>query len=309
MKYCIVVHELRKILIIVGPTASGKSALGVILAKKFNGEIISADSRQVYRGLNIGTGKITRKEMKGVLHHLLNVASPKRTFTADDFKRQATKALEDVQGRGKLPVVVGGTGFYIDSLVGRISLPNVPPNRKLREKLQKKSAAQLYATLEKKDPARAHMMISKSERNNKVRLIRALEVVSAYGKVSMWGVVNPTYDVLWVGITPPFTELEKKIAKRLGGRLKKGMVREAQRLHAHGLSYKRMEELGLEYRSLARYLQGEVSKEEMQEELGRDIRRYAKKQLMYWKRNKDIQWFKPNQRESIERIVRTWLKK
>src|SRR3989344_5713446 len=205
-----------KILVIVGPTASGKSALAVKLARKYNGEIISADSRQVYRGLDIGTGKITRKEMKGVLHHLLDVASPKRTFTADDFKRQATNALEDVQGRGKLPVAGGGAGFY--------------------------------ATLEKKDPARAHMMISKSERNNKVRLIRALEVVSAYGKVSMWGVVNPTYDVLWVGITPPFTELEKKIAKRLGGRLKKGMVREAQRLHTAGLSYRRMEALGLAYR-------------------------------------------------------------
>jgi tRNA dimethylallyltransferase len=130
---------MRKVLIIVGPTASGKSALAVMLAKKFHGEVISADSRQVYRGLNIGTGKVTKSEMGGVRHHLLDVASPKKAFSAGDFVKRGRIAIEDISRRGKLPVVAGGTGFYIDALVGRISLPEAKPDAALRKKLSKKA--------------------------------------------------------------------------------------------------------------------------------------------------------------------------
>jgi len=298
----------QKVLVIVGPTSSGKSALAVALARKFNGEVISADSRQVYRGLDIGTGKITKREMKGIPHHLLDVASPKKTFSADDYMKLARKKIVDISSRGKLPIVAGGTGFYIDTLVGRVALPNVPPNPKLRAQLDKKSAAQLFAMLKKRDPRRAKLMNTPSERNNKVRLIRALEISYALGRVPMFDLRSRTYDALWMGIAPPIDKLEKKITIRLFARIGRSMITEAKRLHKAGLSYKRMEELGLEYRALASLLQGRITQEQMIEELNHAIRRYAKRQIVYWKRNKDIVWFKEPKMFRISKAVRGWLK-
>ena len=296
-------QKKQKALIIVGPTSSGKSALAVELAKKFDGEVISADSRQVYRGLNIGTGKITKREMKGVLHHLLDIVSPKRKFSADGYVRHARAAILDVVSRGKLPIVAGGTGFYIDALLGRIALPNVPPNPKLRTQLEKKSAAQLFALLKKKDTRRAKTI----EPQHKRRLIRALEIAAALGSTPMMEIVSPSFDVLWIGIAVPMNELEKKITIRLFARIRQGMAAEAKRLHVGGLSYRRMEELGLEYRSLARHLLGVVTREQMTEELNRAIRKYAKRQITYWKRNKDILWFKDASK--VPARVRLWLRK
>ena len=294
----------QKVLIIVGPTSSGKSALAVELAKRSDGEVISADSRQVYRGLNIGTGKITKREMKGVPHHLLDIASPKKSFSADNFVKRGRAAIEDMSSRGKLPIVAGGTGFYIDALMGRIALPNVAPNKKLRLQLEKKSAAELYKILKKKDPRRATTI----EPHHKRRLIRALEIAAALGHVPRTE-VKPRYDVLWVGIAPPLRHLEKKISARLSARMRQGMVAEAKRLHKGGLSYKRMEELGLEYRSLARLLQGITTRKQMAEELQSAIRRYAIRQIRYWKRNKGIVWFRTGAGERIPRLVRSWLRK
>ena len=298
----------QKIVVIVGPTASGKTALGIRLAKQFNGEVISADSRQVYRRLDIGTGKVTKREMAGVKHHMLDVASPRRVFSAGDYVKAARRSIDDISRRGKLPIVVGGTGFYIDALVGRISLPEVSPNPELRAHLHKKSAAQLYALLKHKDPVRARAMATPSERNNKVRLIRALEIAHTLHHTKNIK-DGPLYEVLWLGIRPIDTELRTRINKRLVQRLKIGMAAEATRLHKAGLSYKRMLELGLEYRSLARLLQGKITKPELVAELQRDIWRYARKQLGYWKRNGDIHWFKPVQRTAIEREVKRWLQK
>src|SRR3989344_5443933 len=299
---------MEKVLIIVGPTASGKSALGVEIARRFNGEVISADSRQVYRRLNIGTGKITKREMRGVPHHLLNVASPKRKFSASDFVRHASKAYSSVLQNTRIAILVGGTGYYIDAFAGRIPLPEVPPNLQLRKKLDRKTAAHLYSLLKQRDPRRAKQMTTPSERNNKRRLIRALEIVESFGYVPMFDLRGRTFDALWIGINPGLKQLEQRIQKRLLARIKIGMVAEAKKLHTQGLSYRRMEELGLEYRSLARFLQGKISKQEMIDELHRDIRRYAKKQLAYWKRNKEIQWFKPSEKQKIKKVVQMWLK-
>lgn len=298
--------DRQKVLVIVGPTASGKSALGVSLARKFNGEVISADSRQVYKGLNIGTGKITKKEMRGVPHHLLDVATPKKKYSAGDYGKRARAAIQQIGRGNKLPIVVGGTGFYIDTLLGRINMPEVKPNLALRKQLRDKTAAQLYSLLKKKDAQRAKQMDTPSERNNKVRLIRALEVAAAkprrkHSDISL-------YNALWIGIDPPFATLEKKINARLSARIKGGMIAEAKRLRKAGLSYKRMEELGLEYRSLARFLQGQISKAEMVAELQRDIRRYAKKQIGYWNRNKEILWFEPTESRRISAAVKNWLR-
>ena len=300
----------QKILIIVGPTSSGKSALAVELARRYNGEVISADSRQVYRGLNIGTGKITKLEMRGVPHHLLDVAAPKRQFSANDFVQRAHIVIADIASRGKLPIVAGGTGFYIDALVGRIALPEAPPNPALRARFARKSTAQLYALLQKKDGVRARAMRSASERNNKVRIIRALEIAAALGRVpEIMDVRHPYFDTLWIGIAPPMKTLEKKISARLRARVTMGMVAEAKRLHVAGLSYRRMDELGLEYRSLARLLQGTITRKQMIEELESAIRRYAKRQLTYWKRNKDILWFRDSRPSAMSKTVRGWLKK
>ncbi len=279
----------QKILCLVGPTASGKSSLGVQLAKKLNGEIISADSRQVYCGLDIGTGKITKREMCGVPHHLLDVAQPRRTFSAHDFSTHARRAIADIIARGRTPIVCGGTGFYIDALLGRVSLPDVPPDKAFRAGMRTKTAAQLFALLKQKDPARAQRM-NESERKNPVRLIRALEIARSLGKDPK-PQDNTPYCAQWIGIQPADDVLKKKITQRLDVRLRQGMVAEARRLHADGLSYKRMEELGLEYRALAQFLRGDITRVEMRDELLRDIFKYAKRQRIYWKRNKDIRWF------------------
>jgi tRNA dimethylallyltransferase len=299
-----------KILVLVGPTASGKSALAVELAHTFDGEIISADSRQVYRGLDIGTGKITKREMRGVAHHLLDVASPSTVFTAREFVRKASAIISKSK---RLPIVVGGTGFYVDALLGRISVPDIPPDKKLRARLQKRSAAELFAMLKKSDARRAKVMDTSSERNNKVRLIRAHEIAASQKKLSKSFPQkrrkdSPRYDVLWIGIHPPQRELEKRIKTRLRSRIRAGMIEEAKRLRKQGVSLKRMENLGLEYRSLARLLRHKTSREEFEEGLFRDIRRYAKKQRAYWKRNTEISWFDPKQKTPITRLIARWIK-
>lgn len=291
---------MQRVLVIVGPTCSGKSALAVELAKKFNGEVISADSRQVYKGLDIGTGKITEREMRGVRHHLLDIISPRKVLTAHEYTEMAQAKIANISQKGKLPIVVGGTGFYIDVLLGQITLPNVPPNLKLRANLERKTAAQLFVLLKKKDQRRARSI----DPHNKRRLIRALEIVQALGKVPhVSGLRNHYFDTLWIGIVPPMKVLEKKITIRLSARMRQGMVAEAKRLHRKGLSFKRMSQLGLEYRALARYLQGRISRAQMIDELNRDIRRYAKRQLTYWKRNRSIRWFDVREKGKIVNSV------
>ncbi len=300
-----------KIIAIVGPTASGKTALGICLAQKIGslpagrrGEIISADSRQVYRGLDIGTGKVTKQEMVGVPHHLLDVCSPKRQFSASDFVRLGRTAIDEILARGNVPVIVGGTGLYVDALLGRVVLPDVPPNEPLRAKLEKKTAEELFAMLAQKDPERAATI----EPDHKRRLIRALEIAEALGKNPPKQASEP-YDVLWIGISPAEKTLKQRIHDRLLARINgeqssttastprssKNMITEARRLHSPspkgiGLSYKRMRELGLEYRYLADYLQGTLSKAEMTEQLERAINEYARRQLRWFRRNTSIHW-------------------
>ena len=281
-----------KIIAIVGPTSSGKSALGVWLAKQLQkdfggGEIISADSRQVYKGLDIGTGKVTKKEMAGVPHHLLSVANPKKQFSVDDFVKKATRAHSLIRANERISILVGGTGLYVDMFLGRMSYPNVPPNFVLRKNLENKTASQLYAMLQKLDPARAATI----EKHNPRRLVSAIEIAKELG-------TNPppspeqTYDVLWLGLNPGEQVLRKKIGIRLRARIKAGMINEAKRLSKAGLSFKRMEDLGLEYRYLARFLQKKITKKEMLEQLDREIYQYSKRQMRWFKRNKDIIWVK-----------------
>lgn len=298
----------QKIIVIVGPTASGKSDLAVHLAKQYRGEVISADSRQVYKNLDIGTGKITTREMRGVPHHLLDVCSPKKVFTAHEFVIRAQQALPLIAAANKVPIVVGGTGFYIDALLGTVSLAQIPRNDALRKKLEEKTTAQLLTLLKRKNKKRFDDILQKNEQNNRVRLIRAIEVASTPSTpMSRVPLDIREYNALWIGIAPNDDVLRQKIHTRLLTRLRNGMVAEAQRLHAQGVSYKRMDQLGLEYRYLALYLQNKITKNEMIEQLENKIWQYARRQKTYWRRNKNIRWFAPNEYQKIERAITDFL--
>lgn len=265
----------KKVLVIVGPTASGKSDLAVSLAKSLDGEVISADSRQVYKGLDVGSGKITKKEMRGIPHHLLDIVSPKKIFTAAEYRKLAKKAIEKIIKNKKIPIIVGGTGFYIDALMN--SLPDVPPNPKLRKKLETKSLSELVRMLGKHEV---------KDKKNKVRLIRAIEIVEALGDIPKQK-KDKTYKFVFIGLNPK--DLESRIEKRLKKRIPKIII-EVKKLHKQGLTWKRMYELGLEYRYVSLYVQGKLKKMEMEEKLLTEIRKYAKRQKTWFKRNKEITW-------------------
>jgi tRNA dimethylallyltransferase len=256
---------MNKLLVIVGPTSSGKSELAVKLAKRFNGEIISCDSRQIYRGMNLGTGKVngrwatihpervhpsegSKKWLvdknrgrgfyqqyfyKNIIHHCIDFVNPKKQYSAALFQRDAKKIIADVAARGKLPILCGGTAHWIDAVVYDQRLPNVKPNAKLRKRLDRLSTECLFARISRLDPERAKTI----DRFNKRRLIRALEIIMATGKpVPQLPTTHyplPTYDPLWLGIHPAQTVLFAKIKKRLKQRLKAGMVAEVKRLHQY----------------------------------------------------------------------------
>ena len=294
----------EKVVVIVGPTASGKTSLSIQIAKNFNGEIISADSRQVYRGLDLGTGKVTEEEMQGIPHHLLDVADPMDTYNSADFVIAGREAVSKIVSRSKLPIVAGGSFFYIDNLLGKINTPEVPPNPELRAKLEKMDNEALFGALEKSDPRRA----SEIDRHNKVRLVRALEIVASLGAVPEQS-SEPIYDALTIGIKINKDELHKNIHTRITNRLDEGMIEEVEKLHDDGMTYERMEELGLEYRYIAKYLQKQITKEKMIEEIDAKTRQFAKRQMSWLKRDRDIQWFDLGDTEDVFPSVDTFLNK
>lgn len=277
---------MTKLIVILGPTSSGKSALAVKLARLFNGEVVSADSRQVYKGLNIGSGKIPKKEMQGVPHHLLDVANPKKKFSVAQFQKLALKAIEKIQRKGKIPFLVGGTGFYIQSIVDGIVIPEVKPNWKLRKKLSSYKVERLYEILKKLDPGRAKNIDPK----NPHRLIRAIEIIKSTGRPVQKLATHATFNALQIGISKPSEVLKKDIHIRLLKRVRAGMVKEVEKLHRQGLSWERLEELGLEYRCVAHYLQQKISRQEMIEKIQKESEQFAKRQMTWFKRDKRIHW-------------------
>jgi tRNA dimethylallyltransferase len=316
----------RRLIVILGPTASGKSELAVKIAKKFNGEIISADSRQIYKGMDIGTGKITKREMRGIPHYLLDVVSPKKRFTVVQYRKLALEAIDKIfkkgrnshgsvriprgraeRGRGlgyshaKIPILCGGTGFYIQAVVDGIIIPEVPPDWKLRKKLEKKSVEELYKILKKLDPKRAKTIETKNPR----RLIRAIEIVKKIGRVPILKKKPLPYPVLMIGIKREKEELRKLIKKRFLDWLKKGLIKEVENLKKSGLSWKKIEDFGIHYRVIAQYLQNKLSYQEMVENSLKELQNYAKRQMTWFKRDKRIIWVK-NQKE-VEELVKKFL--
>jgi tRNA dimethylallyltransferase len=281
---------VQKLVVILGTNASGKSDLGIRLAEHFGGEIVSADSRQVYRGLDLGTGKITPAQAATVQHHLIDVADVSKYYSLAQYQRAAYTAIDSIASAGKLPFLVGGTALYISAIVEGYQLVDVPPNDPLRAELESLPLPQLVERLEKADPGAA----SRIDKSNRRRLIRAIEVTSAGYASSAAHRNSPRYHCLQLGLTWPREILEGRIGKRLRERLANGMIEEVARLRSGGVSDIRLDKLGLEYRYVTRYLRGELSTlDELSTQLGIAIRQFAKGQLTWFKRDSRIIWLDP----------------
>lgn len=275
--------ELPRIVAVVGTNASGKSSLGVRLAQRFGGEIVSADSRQVFRGLDLGSGKISGEEMRGVPHHLLDVCEPNDFFSMADFQALAYRAIDGILARGAVPFLVGGTGLYVASVTEGYQLSDRVPNLAYREELETKTTPELYEMLVSAVP---NVEIDRSNRN---RVMRALEKLES-------GDTQPPsreakYRVLKLGVSWDRETLKKRIDERLERRMRAGMVDEVRNLIQNGASHEFLMKLGLEYRFLTRYLDGEFSGEqEMTEALSAAIKKFAKRQMTWFRRDPDIHW-------------------
>lgn len=293
---------MQKLIVILGPTASGKSELAIRLAKKWQGEVVSADSRQVYSGMKIGVGTITKKEMQGVPHHLLGFVSPKMQYTAAQYQKAAKKTIQDIQKRGKVPFLVGGSPLYIYAAVDGMVFPQVKPNAKLRASLNQLATKKLFQQLKKLDPRRARTI----EKENKRRLIRALEIVLSTGKpVPRLKKNLLSYPVLFLGVSRSPQELKKRIRKRFLKMLRRGFLGETKALRKNGLSWKKIESFGLEYREGAQYLQGKISKSVMIEKAIKATEDFARRQMTWFKKDQRIHWIK-NQR-SAEKLAQPFL--
>ena len=312
----------KKVVVIVGTTASGKTSLAVDLAYKFGGEIISADSRQVYKYMDIGTGKDLDeyhvKTRRGVLekpkiikisYHLIDVAHPNTHYDLAKWLRQAKMSINDISDRGRLPIVAGGTGLYSQALVDNFNLSKHGEDKKLRERLEKKSETELFEILLKLDE-KFTRKLNNSEKNNKRRLVRYIEICKQENEIKIAKCPlgknldkNSEYEFLLIGITYPIEILRKRICKRLIHRLEKeDMLGEVANLHKdRNVSWKRLQSFGLEYKFIAQYLQKKFSYDEMAEKLNIAIGQFAKKQITWlrrWeKQGATIHWVK-NRREA-----------
>ncbi len=271
-----------KLIVIMGTNASGKSGLGVELALKYGGEVVSADSRQVFRGLDLGSGKITPDETKGVPHHLIDVCQPGDFFSMADFQRLAYEATDGILARGKLPFLVGGTGLYVDSVIDGYELSSIEPDLALRAHLETFETPALYEMLKEKLPD------TDIDPKNRNRVMRALERLAADDYHP--GKHNPRYEALKLGVTWPRETLKARIDERLERRLNQGMVDEVRRLLDAGVSTEFLMKLGLEYRYLTRYLLGEITYDQMVLELGNAIKKFAKRQMTWFRREENLHW-------------------
>ena len=279
----------QKIIAIVGPSSSGKTALSVSLAKEINGEIISVDSRQIYKGLDIGSAKPTVDERHGIVHHMMDIIEVTEPFTVADFCDEANKIIEDIISRGKVPILAGGTGLYFRTLLQDFDLPRVAPNEKLREELNEKSCEELYNMLLEKD----YDIAQKIHFNNKVKIVRALEVCISLGipMSKAQKKKESPYDVLWIGLNTQDREfLYERINKRVDIMLSQGLEKEAKDLfEKYGENNILLNTIG--YQEFFPYFKGETDFSSAIELLKQNTRRYAKRQISWFNANKDINWF------------------
>lgn len=310
------IHKLKKtskprVLVILGPTASGKTSLAVKLAAQFNGEIISADSRQVYKGMDIGTGKDLKEYCFGRLrikYHLIDVVGPQTKFDLAQYQKLAFKAIEKILKQRRLPIIVGGSGLYLQALVDNYQLSEVMPDLKKRAAREKLSIQELFQELCRLKPEFARRL-NNSDKNNPRRLIRYLEIIERGETVKRQTVDSP-YDFLILGLTWPDADLRCRIEFRLLERLEKeGLVAEVKELHEAGISWDRLKSFGLEYRFISQHLLGELSYQEMVFKLATAIYRFAKRQKTWFRRwekqGRKIHWIKGEQAAS--RLIEKYL--
>ena len=302
----------RALIVILGPTASGKSDLAVKLAKKFNGEIVSADSRQVYKGMDIGTAKPKgnwkleignwKFIVKGIPHYLLDVINPDQEFNAAIYKKLAIKKIKDIQKRNKIPFLVGGTGLYIQAVVDNIEFPKALPQKRLRKKLEKKSAKELFKIYQKLDPKGAKFI----EKENKRRLIRAIEVCKATGK-SFWQQRKkgkPLFEVLQIGLKLPKEELKNRITKRVEKMIKMGLEKEAKNLVKKYGWISSLQTIG--YQEWKNLWEGKIDKKEVEKSIIQHTIQFARRQMTWFKRDQRIHWIKNY--HQTEKLVKKFLK-
>jgi len=262
-----------KLITIVGPTASGKSDLAVKIAKEFKGEIISTDSRQIYKEMNIGTGKITKREMENIPHHCLDLESPKIQITVVEYRKKALEVINKIYKKNKIPILCGGTGFYIQAIAEGIIVPEIIPDQKLRKQLENKTTEELFKQLKKLDPRRAKEIDSKNRR----RLIRALEIIKKTGKPIPCLEKNPNWDVLYIGIKKPLPELKKLIDKRVDKMIKSGLEKEAKKLiKKYGWTQVLRNSIGYQEWNTKK------PKKEIIEDIKLHTRQFAKKQMTWF---------------------------
>lgn len=294
---------MKKLIAVVGTNASGKSGLGIALARRFGGEVVSADSRQVYRGLDLGSGKVTPEETAGVPHHLLDVCDPGAFFTMADFQRLAYAAIDDIDARGRLPFLVGGTGLYVDAVCDGYVLSNIEPDLAYRRELERLSTQELYGQLVRTLP---DTQVDPRNRNRVMRQLEKLHDGDRAGDSK-----QPRYNVLKLGVTWDRQTLCSRIDERLKRRVAQGMIEEVQGLLDAGVSEDFLYRLGLEYRYISQYLLGKGgAREEMLEELGKAIKRFAKRQMTWFRRDPAIHWIdmRGDALEEAAALVETFIK-
>ena len=284
-----------KVIVIIGPTASGKTALSIELAKKINGEIVSCDSMQIYRDMNIGSAKPTLEEMQGIKHYMIDIVYPNQRFSVAEYKKQAELAIEEILQKGKVPIVIGGTGLYSNSLIYGIEYNEIKLDEKYREKLEKIASnedglKQLYNEAVKID-SKAMQIISP---NDKKRIIRVLEIYHSTGKTKTELEIESRkngvkYDYKVFGINIERSILYERINKRVDIMINQGLIEEVQNLLSKYKEFPTAMQ-GLGYKEVVQFLEGQLTKEEMIEKIKQETRRYAKRQLTWFRKNKETIW-------------------
>ena len=302
-----------KVIVICGPTASGKTALSIELAKKINGEIISSDSMQIYKDMDIGTAKPTKQEMQEVKHYLLDFVEPDQRYSVAQFKKDAEKAIEEILAKNKVPIIVGGTGLYVDSLIYGIEYQEIELDKKYREELEEKAQKEgletLYEQAQKIDP----QAMEKISANDKKRILRILEIYHSTGKTKTQQEIESRknevkYDYKVFALNIEREKLYERINKRVDIMIKQGLIQEVENLCSKYTEFPTAMQ-GLGYKEVVEYLQGKISEQEMIEKIKMETRRYAKRQLTWFRKNKQTIWLDATKgKENVEIILKEYYK-
>lgn len=281
------INSKIKVIAVVGPTASGKTAYSIDLAKQIDGEIVSADSRYVYKGLDIGTAKPTLEEQDGIPHHMIDIVNPEFEYSVGIYKSEAEKIIREISSRGKTPIITGGTGLYIDILLKNYELPKIAPNRELRDDLYNRSSEELFGILTKLDNVGAQSI----DKNDKKKIIRAIEIIKTTGQTlkDSRGIQESNYEIEWIGKNFDRKTLYERIDKRVDIMVDMGLIEETKDLlEKHGRIPNLINTIG--YREIISYLDNQQTLEEALNLLKQNTRNYAKRQLTWFRRNPDIKW-------------------